>query len=307
MSVPVVLEHSKWFIHELNDLGYKSDQNLDLRVIQANGDKIRAKKLLLEAIDIKYPDLVVANATLASQVACQVLKGTGIPILFMTVSDPVGAGIIDKIGMPTKTNITGRVHMIDRKIKINMVIRLIDRKFSNKPIRVGFIYSSYPSAVGDLRNLQAAAKESDDIVFVPYEVAYKKVPEGSPAMLDEVVKGISFIGNKVDCWWEPSGPLGELDEYTKLLLEKSRKVIVMGTKNKSVELGALLHLTPSIEGSGREIARIADAILQGSDPGRIPPLPPEKFDMGINLETAVKYGIVIPQDILNLAGDNVYH
>jgi hypothetical protein len=32
-----------------------------------------------------------------------------------------------------------------------------------------------------------------------------------------------------------------------------------------------------------------------------------KFNLGINLETAVKYGIVIPPDILNLAGDNVYH
>jgi putative tryptophan/tyrosine transport system substrate-binding protein len=307
MPVPVVLEHSRWFINELKSLGYKNDENLDLVIIQANGDRLQAKALLRKAISEKYPDIVITNATLASQAALEILKGTQIPIVFMTVSDPVGAGIIKQIGMPTGSNITGRVHMINRETKINMVMQLIGKVVSKKPIRFGFIHSSYPSSIGDLEGLRSVAKELKNIVFVPYEVVYKKVPEGSPEMLRDVAKGIEVINDKIDFWWEPSGPLGELTEYTQLLLEKSNKPIVMGTKVKSVVLGALLHLTPSIEGSGREAARIADAIIKGSDPGSIPPLPPADFDMGVNLKTAIKHGIVIPPDILKLAGDNVFH
>jgi putative ABC transport system substrate-binding protein len=307
MPVPVVMEHSRWFINELNAMGYKSGRNLDLKVIQANGDKILAKELLREAIAKKYPDLVVTNATLASQAALHILKGTQIPMVFMTVSDPVGAGIIKKIGMSTGTNITGRVHMINRETRINMVMRLIGKTYFQKPIRFGFIHSSYPSSVGDLEGLQSAIRERKDISFVPYEVDYKKVPEGSQKMLIDAAKGIEIIEEKIDFWWEPSGPLGELTEYTQLLLKNSKNPIIMGTKIKSVELGALMHLTPSIEGSGREVARIADAILKGTNPGSIPPLPPADFDMGINLKTAVKYGIIIPPDMLKLAGDNVFH
>ncbi len=306
MPVPVVLEHSRWFISELNSLGYKNDENLDLVVIQANGDRLQAKVLLRKAITEKHPDIVVTNATLASQAASEVLKGTQIPMVFMTVSDPVGAGIIKKIGMPTGTNVTGRVNTIERETKINMVMQLIGKTIFKKPIRFGFIHSSYPSSVGDFKSLQAAIKGREDIIFIPYEVGYKKVPEGTQRMLMDVAKGIKIIEEEIDFWWEPLGPLGELTEYTQMLLEKSKKPIIMGTKVKSVELGALLHLTPSVEGSGREAARITDAIIKGSDPGSIPPVPPADFDIGINLKTAIKYGIVIPPDVLKLAGDNVF-
>lgn len=306
MPVPVVLEHSKWFISELEALGYQVGKNLDLVLLQANGDKSRAIHLLKETVEKKRPDVVVTNATLATQAAVQVLNGTRIPVVFMTVSDPVGAGIIQKIGDPTKTNITGRVHMIERETRINLVMRLIGNS-SEKPVRVGFIHSSYPSAVGDIKGLQSAAAYRNDIVFVPFQILYKKVPEGLPEMLREVAKGIERLDDKIDFWWEPSGPLGELPEYTQLLLEKSEKPIIMGTTDHAVRLGALLHLTPSIEGSGREVARIADSIIKGHDPGKIPPRPPADFDMGVNLTTAVKHGIVIPPDLLKLAGENCYH
>ncbi len=306
MPVPVVLEHSRWFITGLEDLGYHRGRNLDLVVMEANGDRQAAEQLLREAIAEKRPDLVVTNATLASQAVLRVLEGSGTPMLFMTVSDPVGAGLIQQIGVPTGSYVAGRVHTIKRETRINMVMRLIGRSPFRKPIRIGFIHSSYPSAVGDLRELKAAGQSRDDIVFVPFQVAYRKVPEGLPGMLKEVAAGIDHLEDQVDFWWEPSGPLGELTEYTRLLLEKSDRRIAMGTKIKAVELGALLHLTPSVEGSGREVAGLAHAILKGADPGKIPPTPPSDFEMGINLKTALDLELVIPPDILRLAGDNVF-
>jgi len=80
----------------------------------------------------------------------------------------------------------------------------------------------------------------------------------------------------------------------------------MGQKMESVKLGALLHITPDLEAGGREAAKMVDAILKGADPGKIPVKPPAKFQLGINLTTALKLNIVVPPDILGLAGNHVY-
>jgi len=306
MPVPVVLQHSEWFMKQMNELGYIQGDNMDLLVLKADGDRNKAEMLLTKAVDKQKPDLVVTNATLASQTAKKILEKTNIPIVFMTVSDPVGAGLISKIGVPSQTNITGKIHMIDRETRINMVMRLIGPAYKKKPVRIGFIHSSYPSSVGDLRDLSEVSKNRDDVIFLSYEVRYRKVPEGLPAMLEDATVGIEALNDNVDCWWEPSGPLGEVAEYSHLLLTYSPHPIVMGTKLKSVELGALLHLTPKIETSGRETAIMVDAILKGAPPGDFPPLPSSDFDIGINLKTSLKHNIVMPSDLLNLAGMQIY-
>ena len=100
--------------------------------------------------------------------------------------------------------------------------------------------------------------------------------------------------------------MGELNEYTRLLLNHSAIPIAIGQSLESVKLGALLNISPDLEASGREAARLVDAILKGTDPGEIPVTPPAKFQLGINLTTALKLNIVVPPDMLELAGEHVY-
>ncbi len=306
MPVDVVLEHSRWFSTHLEELGYTEGENLELIVLQAGGDRSFAEEFLNKAMTQKRPDLVATSATLASQVAAEVLAGSGIPHVFFTVSDPVGAGIIREIGVPTATNITGKVHMISRQTRVDMVMRLLGQTTVARPVRIGFIHSSYPSSLGDIRNLQKIAGARNDIIFSPFQVEYRKVPDGLDEMLVDVLKGIAQLKDKVDFWWEPSGPLGEFGVYTEFLLKNSNIAIVMGTKLQSVKSGALLHLTPNAESEGREAAVMADAILRGADPGKIPPSVPSSFDIGINVTSAIKHNIVVPPDLLQLAGKHVY-
>jgi putative ABC transport system substrate-binding protein len=47
-------------------------------------------------------------------------------------------------------------------------------------------------------------------------------------------------------------------------------------------------------------------VLNGADPGSIPVVPPDNFDLGINLTTAMKLKIVIPSDLLTMAGERVF-
>ncbi len=306
MPVAAVLEQSKWFQHHLAEMGHVPGKSLHLEILRPKGDRDRASRLLDQALMGPPPDLVATVATMASQVAVKRLAGTDVPILFFCVSDPVGAGIVDRIGAPSGTNVTGRVYTVSRESKIRMALRLVSQAVETRPIRFGFIHSDYPSSVGDLRELSAVAAQREDVVFVPHELPYRKVPEGLEHMLADVKAGMAALAGRVDFWWEPSGPLGETVEYSRILMEDAVRPVAFGTKLDSVRMGALLHVTPDWKASGRETAAIADALLKGADPGTIPVTPPDAFLLGLNLTTALKLKIVVPPDLIQLAGAHVY-
>jgi putative ABC transport system substrate-binding protein len=304
MPVPVVKDYSNSFTAKLRSI--YPEAAIDIQILEAEGDRETAIRLLLEAVAFTPPDLVVPVATLATQSAVEVLRFTGIPVFFLCVSDPVGAGIIEEEGRATGTGVTGRIHSISREVKIDNVMRLIGGTFKNRPVRVGYIHSSYPSSVGDLEKLTSLAQQRTDLVFVPYRVEYSQMPAGLDGMMEQTVRGIQDLEDRVDCWWEPLGPLGEIREYTQALIRHSKHPIVMGTAEKSVQEGALFHLTPSLRTAAEEGALIARTILEGTDPGTIPVAPPSSFDLGINLTTAVKYNFVIPAELLELAEGHIY-
>jgi putative ABC transport system substrate-binding protein len=307
MPVPVCDSNLKWFLAELERLGYRDGETMNLAVIRANGNRGFAEDELRKIIKTRKPDAVATIATLASQAALTILKGSDIPIFFSSVSDPVGAGLVKKVGEPTGTNISGRVFTVPKEIRLDLARRLARQIVSeNRPIRLGYIFSSYPSSVGEYRRLKTIAQENADIQLESYRIEYKTVPEGIASMSADVKSGIKEISGKVDFWWEPQGPLGELPEYTKLLLDNSKIPILMGQKFESVAMGALLHITPDAREGGREMAKFIDAILKGADPGQIPVTASSVFQVGINLTTALKLDIVVPSDIIELAGEHIY-
>ncbi|BHH85582.1 ABC transporter substrate-binding protein [Desulforhopalus sp. 52FAK] len=307
MPVPTCEAHLEHFLSRFTQLGYKNGENLDLVIIRANGDRQFAENELKKSVRQGEPDAVVTIATLASQAAFNVLKDTSVPIFFFQVSDPVGASLIKKIGAKTASNITGRAFSVPNDIRINLVMRLIGQAQTKRPVRFGYIYSSYPSAVGELKSLQVLQSKQRDIFFEPYLLQYRSVPDGIPQMIEEVKAGIQTLSDSVDFWWQPQGPLGELDVYTEILQKNSNIPIAIGPTLSSVKDGALIHITPDIEASGRESAELVDKILKGTHPGDMPVTFSAAFDVGLNMSTAQKLNIVVPPDLIELAGENIYH
>jgi putative ABC transport system substrate-binding protein len=218
----------------------------------------------------------------------------------------VGAGIVEQLYVPTGTNVTGKVYTVSQEAKIEMLLRLLGQTAVQRPIRFGFIYCTYPSAQWDILELQKVAATRDDVIFVPYEILYEEVPDGLPEMFENIKAAIQALKGKVDFWMESSGPLGDTSEYTQLLLDHSDIPIVSGAKLSAVKMGALMHITPNLKASGQEAAELAMQILNGLEPGQIPVTPPATFDVGLNLTTALQLKIVVPPDILQIAGEHVY-
>lgn len=306
MPVPAVMNHSRWFVNGLKDLGYISGETLDLIEFQADGDRQRAENFLSKMLLTQKPDLVVSSATLASQAAYKVLKNKGIPLIFMTVSDPVGAGIVEKLGVASGEFVTGRVHELNRLTVLDAVVNLVGQKKTGEVTKFGIIASSYPSSQGEIVKLREIDLQRDDVSFFIKTIPYQKVPQGLPAMLEDVKKNIRLLENQINYWWEVSGPLAESPAFTELLQKNSKKKIALGVTMRSAEQGVLLVLTPNEKGTGLEVARLAKAILNGADPGKIPVVAPSAFDLGINLTTALNLDVIVPSDMLKLAGKNIY-
>lgn len=78
------------------------------------------------------------------------------------------AGLIENVGDASGTNITGKVNNVPRETVVDLVLQGIKNIKWDNPVRIGSIYSDYPSSVGDLKSLQAVAKERQKGVRIIY-------------------------------------------------------------------------------------------------------------------------------------------
>ena len=320
-----VRQHTRWFKAQLHDLGYREGLDLDLVVLKAEGDHERAIGLLRQAIIAAGPDVVVTNGLPASRQGLALLAPLNIPQVFCNVADPAGAGLVGEDGRSVPEGVTGVVPAIEPATGIDLAMRLAGQVVSGRPVRIGYIHANDEAALGDLRALSAVAATRRDVVFLPYPplpAGAEEVPADDPAAADPatadpaveirapfltpVAAAVNALDYRVDFWWEPAGPSGKAEEFTRPLLEQSLRPILMGAGPASVRQGALLAVTPSVESSGRAAALLAERILRGVDPGVIVPVRPATFDLTLNLTTAIKLGITVPVEILELAGERIY-
>lgn len=306
MPVPVVQEFIRHCTESLAELGYTEANGTRVELLQANGDRNRARNLLEDSMRHSRPDIVISVATLATQAAQATLHGTSIPLFFGLVSDPVGAGVVKEVGAPTGSNITGLLAALPRDVQMRFAARLAQQVTGYHPPCIGVVTSDYPASLGDLRMIKEVAEARGDLSIKEYVFPYREMPAGLEAMLEDAAKGFLALEDEVDFWWEVSGPLGEVPEYVDLLFAKSSKPLLYGHTMRSVREGALFGMIQDVRQGAKEAAYLVRDILQGTDPGVIPIRPPDNFAVGVNLSTAITLGVAIPSDIMELAGDHVY-
>ncbi|MBJ6725011.1 ABC transporter substrate-binding protein [Geomesophilobacter sediminis] len=85
------------------------------------------------------------------------------------------------------------------------------------------------------------------------------------------------------------------------LLSFKRKIPLLGVSEKHVKDGALFALVVDPVNVGRLIGEYASRALKGANVGQLPPSPPRKFELFLNLDTARKMGIRVPEDLLRMA------
>lgn len=85
-------------------------------------------------------------------------------------------------------------------------------------------------------------------------------------------------------------------------LESFRRGIpLLGISERNVKQGALLALVVDAASIGRQIGEYASKALAGADIGSLPAAPPKRFELFVNLDTARKMGIRLPDEMTKMA------
>jgi putative ABC transport system substrate-binding protein len=97
------------FLKGLSELGWSDNRNLHIDYRWASADVDRFKQFAKELVALK-PDVILAHTTPAT--AALQRETADIPIIFVIVSDPVGAGFVASLARPGG-NITGFINFED--------------------------------------------------------------------------------------------------------------------------------------------------------------------------------------------------
>ncbi len=111
-------------IKGLEDNGYVEGENLEIDYQNSELDMTLtasiAQKFVVDKVDV-----IVSIATPSSQAAVQAAKGTGIPVVFSAITDPVGAGLVNDWDSHPDENVTGVSDMIVVGDDVNLIKQII--------------------------------------------------------------------------------------------------------------------------------------------------------------------------------------
>jgi putative ABC transport system substrate-binding protein len=270
------------FRQGLHDLGYVVDKNIAIEYRTAEGDPDR---LAAAAADLaRLPvDVIAVFGTPAARAA----KGatTSIPIVAISIGDPVRAGLVTSIARPG-ANITGNI-ILGPNIAAKRLQIL--KEVLPSAVRIAFLWNpDNASNTATLEELQIAGPE---LGLTLLSVSARNAAELDPALRDLVRKN-------PDAFMMANDPLHQLLIERIIGFLAEHKLPGMFQIRENVAAGGLMSYGPSLSDLFRRGARYVHRILQGTKPMDLPMEQPVKFELVINLKTANALGIIVPPTLL---------
>jgi putative ABC transport system substrate-binding protein len=277
------------FRQGLREFGWIEGQNIVIDYRYAEGRFDRLPDLAAELVRLKV-DIIVAVGTPAAAAAKNATET--IPIVTISVGDPVGLGLIASLARPGG-NVTGSSFSVGLKIvgkglellketvpKVRRVAILSNPANPAQPLAIRKVNVAARSLGVQLQLLEARGPNEFDGAFA--------------AMAKERVGALLVV---------PDSMLTVHRTRLADLAARSRLPAAYGTR-ESVEAGGLMSYGPNFADMYRRAATYVDKILKGAKPGDLPVEQPTKFDLVINLKTAKALGLTIPPSLL-LRADQV--
>ncbi len=278
------------FREGLRDLGYVEGRNLVIDYRDAQGKLEPLAQLAAELVALKV-DVIVASSTAAALAAKQVT--TSVPIVFATVPDPVGTGLVASLARPGG-NATGLSNL-----NADLVGKCLEYLTQAVPgiSRIAVLWQ--PGAFGERteRDMLKAAEVAARTLGIQLQF----VEARAPADIDKALSEIT--GARADAMTVlVSGMLlGERRHLVDFAI--SHRLPVIYTFRELVDIGGLMSYGSSLADLFRRAASYVDKILKGTKPTDLPVEQPIKLELVINLKTAEAIGLKIPPTLVARADD----
>lgn len=273
------------FREALRQLGYTEGRTLTLEYRFADGRAERLSSLAVELVNLDVDAIVVVGSQ-AAAVAKQVT--TTIPIVMVSVGDPVGAGLVTSLARPGG-NITG-VSAGHGEISEKWLELL--REIVPRASRFAYLGDpSTPMSPIFARRILGAARS----LGVSVEIFPVTRPDDVEPQLAAMIRARAQ-GIVVD-----ATPMPRTRQKEIVAFAARNRLPVMYAGRDYVEAGGLMSYDASRPDMGRRGAYYVDRILKGMKPADLPVEEPTKFELVINLKTASALGLTIPSPLLQRA------
>jgi len=272
---PLVKDYLSAFKQRLHELGWDEGRNIrfDYRFTGQVTERMSAGAAELIAL---APDIIVVWANPSAAI---VRKATHtISVVFVVVSDPVGAGIVSNLARPGG-NITGFQNFeTDIGGKWLQVLKEIAPGLR----RVAFVHSSDIAAhVAFVRTAQAASN-SFGVTVAPADI--RTAAEIEPALR-------AFAREPDGGLIVAPSPLNTVNQKRLIALAAELRLPAIYPFYYFAENGGLASYGFNTVEQHQGAASYVDRILKGEKPGNLPVQAPTKYDLVINLRTAKALGL----------------
>jgi putative tryptophan/tyrosine transport system substrate-binding protein len=270
------------FRQGLLDLGYIEGQNMIIEYRHEGGGFERLPELAAELVGQK-PDVLVAVTTNAAQAAKK--APTTIPIVFMGVTDPVTVGLVESLAQPggNTTGITNMAAILTGK-RLELLKETIP-----KVSRIAVLWD--PQAPGSVPQWQESQLPARELGLQLYSMEVSSVDNYEAAFKEAVEARNTAL-------WVTLNPLANSNQKKIADLAINHGLPSICARADYSENGCMMAYGPGYGIEGKDGARYVDKILKGAKPADIPVEQPMKFELVINLQTANKLGLTIPQSVL---------
>jgi putative ABC transport system substrate-binding protein len=283
-------EESPYFgslIEGLRNVGYIEGRNMALEHRFPDEKPELFTRMAAELVSLN-PDVLVG----VGSAAVYVKKATStIPMVFMYVPDPVGAGLVEAVRRPGG-NATGLTNFsVELSAKRLQYLKEILPSLA----RVALLINPTANISGLYVRQSNEAGPKLGLATQVFEVPLLgQLDQAFDAMLKARMQAV--VVNAESLFYQGK------ERIAKLAL--TRRLPTCVWVRELVDAGALVSYGVDQRGIARRVAVYVDRILKGEKPADMPVEQPTKFELIINLKTAKALGLTIPQTLI-LQADHV--
>jgi putative tryptophan/tyrosine transport system substrate-binding protein len=273
------------FVEGLKELGWAEGRNLRFDIRWGPNDPDRYPRQAAELVAMAPDVLAPTSFTLAP------LQRTtrSVPIVFMGVIDPIGAGFVSSLAKPGG-NTTGFVAF---EYTIGAKWLELLKEIAPHVRRAAVLRDpSIASGIGQFAAIQAAGAVGIDLSVIAMQNA------------EETERAIAAFAS------EPNGglvvtasPFGVNHPDVVAALAARYKLPTVYPFSYFVRAGGLICYGADTVKQSRPAAAYVDRILKGEKPADLPVQAPTKYELVINLKTARALGLEVPPMLLARADE----
>jgi putative ABC transport system substrate-binding protein len=275
------------FQQGLQQWGWTEGRNVRIDIIWPGGNAEAIRKASAELAALA-PDVVLAHG--GATVGPLLMATSAVPVVFVSVTDPVGAGFVDNLARPGG-NATGFI-LFEYTLSGKWLELL--KEIAPGIMRVAVLRDAAMGAgPGQFGVIQALAPS------LGLEVAPVNVRDAG-----EIERTVAAFARSSNCGLIVTGSaLTAVHRDLIVTLAARHKLPAVYFERPFVTGGGLVSYGPNVVDQYRLAAGYVDRILKGEKPADLPVQAPTKYELVVNLKTARALGLEVAPTLLARADE----